>query len=185
MKSFTTAAILFVSALGQNQAGKCDKVFPLSFPFEATRYMGTWYSIQHSSGSSFQPDFFDCTTAHYSGLNAEAGTFKVYNSSIISFFPRYGVSGSAIIANQPNGQAIVSFSGPRDDKPNYKILDTDYDKYSIVYSCEETKNSIPKLWILSRTPIMDSILLYELTTKLKYQLPNYDWSIVNIDKQGD
>jgi len=32
---------------------------------------------------------------------------------------------------------------------------------------------------------MDSDLLYRLTAKLKYQLPNYDWSIARIDKQGD
>jgi hypothetical protein len=59
--------------------------------------MGTWYEIQHSSGASFQPDFFDCTTALYSGLNAEAGTFVVQNSSTVSFLPRFGVTGKAKI----------------------------------------------------------------------------------------
>ena len=31
----------------------CDNVQPLSNPFEADRYMGTWYQIQHSSGAIF------------------------------------------------------------------------------------------------------------------------------------
>ena len=31
----------------------CDTVEPLSAPFEATRYMGTWYEIQHTGGVAF------------------------------------------------------------------------------------------------------------------------------------
>ena len=85
-------------ALTGVQNNQCDPVSPLAAPLEADRYMGTWYEIQHSHGAPFQPDNFDCTTAVYSDLNAEAGTFKVYNSSTVSFLPRFGVHGSATIA---------------------------------------------------------------------------------------
>jgi len=80
---------------------KCDTVSPLPSPFEADRYMGTWYEIQHSSGAAFQPDFFDCTTALYYDLNVEAGTFMVHNTSTVGFLPFipiYGVTGTAKIA---------------------------------------------------------------------------------------
>ena len=88
--------LLAFSTVQENN--QCDTVYPLSTPLEAARYMGTWYNIQHSHGALFQPDNFDCTTALYSELNTEAGTFNVYNSSTISFLPRFGVSGKATIA---------------------------------------------------------------------------------------
>ena len=81
----------------------CDTVEPLAAPFEADRYMGTWYEIQHSTGASFQPDFFKCTRAEYTDLDAEAGTFKVYNNSQVGFLPPTGVRGTATCAGTPNG----------------------------------------------------------------------------------
>ena len=39
----------------------CDTVEPLSTPFDAVSYMGTWYNIQHSKGAAFQPESFECT----------------------------------------------------------------------------------------------------------------------------
>ena len=53
----------------------------------------------------------------------------------------------------------------------------------MVYACEEGI-SIPFLWILSRTPTMDPALFSSLTSKARTMLPNYDWSIARIDKQG-
>ena len=87
----------------------CDKVNPLPFTFDAALYMGTWYDIQHSRGAIFQPDFFDCSTALYSDLDTENGTFTVYNSSTVGVLPRFGVTGTASIAGQASGQAIVRF----------------------------------------------------------------------------
>ena len=43
------------------------------------------------------------------------------------------------------------------DEPNYIILETDYDNYSIFYRCDELFwgwASFDYLWILSRTPTM-------------------------------
>ena len=97
--------------LALNSVQKCDTIYPLPFAFEADRYMGTWYEIQRSHGSPFQPDSFNCTTTAYSNLDAEAGTFDVYNSSTVKSLPRFGVNAKASIAGLPSGQAIVSFFG--------------------------------------------------------------------------
>ena len=180
--TITSLSKLLAFSTVQENAHKCDPVSPLEFAFEADRYMGTWYNIQHSHGAAFQPDSADCTTALYSDLNAEAGTFKVYNSSTISFLPRYGVTGSASVAGLPSGQAIVSFFGQTSDEPNYKVLDTDYDNYSMVTDCRE--DSVYQLWILSRSPTLDEDILNMLTAKAHELLPSYDWSIVRKDKQG-
>ena len=72
------------------------------------------------------------------------------NQSQYGFLPPTGVTGTATVAGQPNGWAIVSFFGQQFDEANYKIIDTDYDTYSMVYSC--SPDSIAFFWILSRTP---------------------------------
>ena len=59
----------------------CDTVAPLSSPFDAKRYMGTWYAIQHSKGAPFQSEYFERTKAEYSNLDLDSGTFDIYNSS--------------------------------------------------------------------------------------------------------
>ena len=131
----------------------CDTVEPLAEPFDAARYMGIWYDVQHSQGAAFQPDFFDCTQAEYSDLDPDTASFTVKNSSQVLPLPRTGLTGTASCAGTPNGQCIVSFFGQEFDQPNYLVMDTDYDTYSMVYSCDP--NSIAFLWILSRTPTLD------------------------------
>ena len=118
----------------------------------------------------------------YSDLNAEAGTFTVYNSSTVGFLPRTGLTGSATVAGQPSGWAIVSFFGQEFTEANYKVFDTDYDSYSMVYACEPDSKAF--FWILSRTPTMDQDLYDSLVAKAHTLLPNYDWSTAVIDKQG-
>ena len=119
----------------------------------------------------------------YSNLDEATAAFEVYNSSTVGFLPRTGVHGSASCANQPNGQCIVSFFGQQFDEPNYLIVDTDYETYSMVYACEP--NDMQYLWILSRTPTLDQGILDSLNAQAMEKLPNYDWSIVRMDKQGD
>ena len=120
--------------------------------------MGLWYEINNTRGINFQPDFLDCVTAEYTGLDLKSGTFKIKNTSQYRRTPRWGVTLFGSIKDNPNGQASVK-GGRRFGKygdPNYLILDTDYDSYSMVYSCG---NNDPILWILSRTPELDDTVV--------------------------
>ena len=58
-------------------------------------------------------------------------------------------------------------------KSNYKIIDTDYDNYSIVYSCFL---GIEYLWILTRDPQVSVEYYKELTKKVTNLLPEFDQS---------
>ena len=61
--------------------------------------------------------------------------------------------------------------------PNYKVLETDYSSYSIVYDCAYIKEY---LWILTREAVIDDDMYDELVTKSMELLPMY-----NFDKQLD
>ena len=62
---------------------------------------------------------------------------------------------------------------PKD--PNYTVIHTDYENFSVVYNCEySTQQQI--IWILSRTPVMEKDLFQSLLVDLKEKLPNFDFS---------
>ena len=65
------------------------------------------------------------------------------------------------------------------DEPNYWIIDTDYENYTIVYSCEP--EDITNLWIMAREKTMSRELHVSLLAKIYPLLPNYDWSIAMLE----
>ena len=103
------------------------------------------------------------------------------------------MSGTAVKADNGRDDAsfVVGLNKIPDasDRENYTVMDTDYDSYAIVYSCEPIWygfGSWEYLWILMRepTPSKDSIL--PLVKTINEHLPDYEfeenteWSV-----QGD
>ena len=164
----------------------CDTLEGLPFAFEADRYMGNWYEIYHSKGEPFQPNSWTCNQASYTDLNPADGTFKVYNSSQTRFGgPRFGVHGDAKCpATQAGGQCFVTFfSKPFDSSPNYQVVDTDYENYSLIYACDET--DMQYLWFMSRGPTLSDDLYNQMIATAKDKLPNYDFTQLIKDEQKD
>ena len=159
-----------------NSSVVCDDVTGLPFKFEAERYMGTWYETYRTAGMPFQPDGNTCTTGTYSNLNAD-GTFDVYNSGQdANYGPREGLAGNAKCppgSEFGEGRCYVSFYGaPWEAEPNYNIIDTDYDNYAIIYSCDDFQY----LWFLARDTELSDELYDQLIETVKEKLPNYDLS---------
>ena len=161
----------------------CDKIPGLE-NFDAARYMGSWIEQQHVTGEFFQPDSWKCNQALYTDLDKD-GNFKVYNSSQYSISPRFGVHGKAKCpATEAPGECYVTFFlKPFFDTPNYQIIDTDYDTYSIIYSCQE--NDRAYLWFMSRFPQMDEATLLYVQNRARATLPNFDFSKMVVDLQGE
>ena len=167
----------------------CDSWAGLPFTFEPERYMGNWYGIMHAKNQPFQSDAWTCSQASYTDLNAEDGTFRVYNSSEDRFYGiRFGVHGDAkypadTIAEFGQGQMFVTFfDAPFFDTPNYQIIDTDYETYSVVYACHE--DDMQYLWFLARTPEISDDLLNKMIETATEALPNFDWDNEIADKQN-
>ena len=82
------------------------------------------------------------------------------------------------MADTGDASLVVDFSGSTPDpssEPNYTVLDTDYETYSIVYSCGGYLGvaSWDFLCILSRTPSMDDATILSLIDKIEDKVPHY------------
>ena len=167
----------------------CDNWAGLPFTFEPERYMGNWYGQMHAKNQPFQSDSWTCAQASYTDLNLDDGTFKVYNSGEGRFYgPRFGVHGDAkypadTIETFGQGQMFVKFFFQKYyDTPNYQIIDTDYDNYTIVYACHE--DDMQYLWLMTRYPNPEQELIDTMIQKATAALPNFDWDKETNDTQN-
>ena len=130
----------------------CDEAIPFT-GFDVNRYMGRWYSIEHPN-MSFYAQYLRCTTAEYGPYSEEEGKFTGTNSSQIWYFPMMSQTGDVFVdESYPDGQAYVAIYSDYEEgmEPNYNVIDTDYETYALVYSCD-LEDSEANFWILGRTP---------------------------------
>merc|ERR1719383_568846 len=104
--------------------------------FEKGRYLGSWY--EYANVFEFYQIGSSCVRATYTDEGNKVGVFNEYVSTITG---NYGnIKGSASIPNPNRGELIVGFSsvpfgGGGGSEPNYRVVDTDYTSYAIVYDC--------------------------------------------------
>jgi apolipoprotein D and lipocalin family protein len=167
-----------------NDVSICDSPASLT-NFDGARYMGTWYEQIHTKGMPFQDEEGTCTSAHYSDLTSD-GHFKVSNTGQDKDFGKRGGVDGDVKCPEADGKCYVAFfHKPFSEQPNYIVIDTDYDNYSMVYSCHSGPTA--DLWILSRTPVMDLALYNPLIYSAMEKLPQFDFKTLNdhLTVQGD
>ncbi|XP_039645804.1 apolipoprotein D-like isoform X3 [Perca fluviatilis] len=162
MKAFQVLFMLLLTAAaadGQSfHPGKCPQP-PVQEDFNVTRYMGTWYEIEKL------PAVFErgkCNQATYSLL--ADGTVKVHNSELVLNGKINSIEGVAKVKNssQPAILAVSFFKGVPDSP--YWVLDTDYQSYSLVYSCSDVFGlfHVDYAWILARTRVLTEDVISQL-----------------------
>lgn len=149
------SAVIVLSFLIAVQAGAgwgmgwCPK--PALQPnFDITRYLGTWYEAARVKNIQFESG--DCVTAQYS-LNPN-NTVKVVNSQYKDS-GYTSMEGVAYCEASKSGQCYVKFSA---NQPwgDYEVVATDYQTYSIVYSCTNLYLAHYSIaWVLARDSTFD------------------------------
>ncbi|XP_026333313.1 uncharacterized protein LOC113240270 [Hyposmocoma kahamanoa] len=130
--------------------GPCDNRITAMPDFNAAAYVGRWFEIERypvpeQTGS--------CNRVEYSD---EEGIRSVHHNEVVNRTLQTQF-GTAILANDGSGLFTVDYvvsGGTR--QVNYYVLQTDYENYSLVYSCRDVNNGdrqerIVSSWKLSRT----------------------------------
>lgn len=129
--------------------GSCPDV-PVQADFDVGRYYGDWYEFERYF--FIAETLLKCSAAQYSPL--PDNTIQVINSGKNFITGRESsVVGSARVDPNAGNPAklLVSFGGMSDGP--YWVVKTDYDQYSIVYSCTNVlfnRARFEILWILTR-----------------------------------
>ncbi|KAK3914674.1 hypothetical protein KUF71_005470, partial [Frankliniella fusca] len=127
--------------------------------FNPDRYLGLWYEMKTAAGGYEEGG--KCGTASYA-WNAGKTAVDVTNTNFVpAFAGNYTVKLIATPTDVNNGKFSVTFppDSPRANTPPsmYWVLGTDYDTYSVVYSCSlDTSDpaALPSIsiWVLARHP---------------------------------
>jgi apolipoprotein D and lipocalin family protein len=153
-KLITAVAFIFSGCLGMPEA-----VIPVK-EFEIEKYLGKWYEIARLD-HSFERGL-ECVTAEYS--LREDGGVKVVNRGVSVEKNQWReAQGKAFFVNESNeGYLKVSFFGPFYGV--YVVFELDRDNYRYAFVTGPNKSY---LWLLSRTPTVESGLLTQFIGKAK------------------
>jgi len=178
MKCFKLLPLLFLSCKATvTSLGSCPNVRGVR-NFDQNRYLGSWY--EYANVFEFYQIGSTCVRATYTDLGNKIG---VFNEQVNSITGGYGnVKGSARPAKR-SGEFIVGFDnipfggGGGGNTPNYRVVDTDYTSYAIVYDCSPFLGFLKKesLWLLTRAQFPSKYLVSAAYRKMdKLGLPRKD-----------
>ena len=114
----------------------CPTSYTSQSSFDKSRYLGRWYEIYRDQYTGFEW-LGECGTATYTAR--DDGDIDIANRGWFPwwFFTYYTAEGQARPSSEGKAELYVTFAWIKDmtQPTNYKILETDYDNYSIIYQC--------------------------------------------------
>merc|ERR1711976_1105199 len=150
---FIMLLLLFLSAFnfidcGVPSLGECPKLRD----FDINNYLGRWY--EYSNTFELYQVGGDCVRATYTGR--DDGIVGVFNEQQNSLYGSYiSINGTAFQPDPGFAEFAVNFGNIFETKtPNYYVIDTDYETFSIVCNCFQLGiEKLESLWLLTRLQI--------------------------------
>jgi len=163
---FALAIISLVAC--ENAWGNCPVINYELESFKLADYMGKWYEIARHKSTRFQKG--DCTTAQYT-LN-ERGNIDVINTEFVNG-KKNQVIGEAVKTND-QFRLKISFGDSfisKLFKGDYRVVNTDYKSYSLVYSCTDFFfGKFYFVWVLAREPVLPEATMQKIISEIQTKL---------------
>ena len=149
--------------------------------FNAERYLGTWYELRRLKNDPNEDG--ECITAQYT--LKDDGHIHVNNNQWAGWedtdYEQGGAIGEAWISRWIPGQLWITFFA--DLGGRYRILETDYYSFAVIYACE---NSLANMflfseysWVITRDNIQDGTPEFDAMMKkvdeiYAKEIPHFD-----------
>ena len=175
-------AITLAPAKADSSWGKCTDM-KLTPDFELGRYSGLWYEQMRDRGFTYEKG--DCQQARYSLVEGTSKNDTVYVLNSQFRNDETGFDTIAGVAKCKGAHCTVKFRWylPGGD---YRVLDTDYKSYAVVYACKDVFGiaKIEYVWVLTRDMEVDSKIMNRAMTVISDRLPWYNLNNLYDTKQG-
>jgi apolipoprotein D and lipocalin family protein len=171
---FTAALVAFAN--GRVTNGTCPEKVDLKANFDATQYTGIWYQVMRDKIATGENG--NCPQTRYT-LQAD-GKLKVFNSQFDNATQTLSNAGGVATCN--GAQCGVYFN-EYVTNADYRVLDTDYLNYAIVYSCNPAIKR-ESMWILSRARYPDQKYVDHALSLIFQRVPGYYFDNFAISYQG-
>ena len=175
-------AMLIAATQASPFIGQCAQA-PVIADFNIQKYLNVWYEIERSN-VPFEYNL-ECVSANYTLLTPSS--ISVHNSGTNK--NTRAIKNAFGVARCPNpsepNKLLVKFDNSPVDG-SYQVFTTDYETYSVVYSCTQIIPDLVKyelIWILSRTPTLDAAVVNKLKSLLKQN--NIDVSFFTATNQAN
>ena len=161
---FTAALTAIVTA--RTSGGQCSDP-QLQPNFDATKYTGVWFNAGRDKMSVFENG--NCEQARYS-INAD-GTLRVYNSQYDNATDTLSTADGNAVCDGPHCQVKFFWFSPNAD---YRVMDTDYENYALVYACNDIfLGKVDLVWILTRSQNPEQKYIDQALATLKARVGEY------------
>merc|ERR1711860_102246 len=142
-------SVYTAAAFPQLAKEACPEV-TLKKDFDVTQYLGKWYQ-QAAIPAFFSPAGSSCVRASYGLL--DDGYVSVHNSQTTRRTHEYDeICGYAYQVDPVNEPADLRVNFPASPPGIYWVLDTDYENFTAIYSCEVVGIKFEYGWVMTRDP---------------------------------
>jgi len=140
--------------------------------FDLNQYLGTWYEIERNYNPA-ETSKHECGKTTISQIDSKDGYNVMFNTTW-QYRGKLQNQVTKGVYNAEAGAKMKIKPIPFFPKQNYWVLDTDYENYSIVWSCAEfIMSEYQLLWIFSREKTMrpeNRLKAYTAITDLGFKL---------------